>query len=287
MTQLYKMKYLFLILVLLTSFSCKKKEVEVISDKNIVKTETLAQKSTILEPAKSIETSDEFFFPKDSVFIGNILYPGEYHKEEIDLNLKKQNWIGLFQNNLGYYLKKTKIDISFVNDAVVDEENEKTGRNIIVSEKKDSCHYIFSKIDNLKEGKVKIIRPHSDTKPLTIHPTKPYKFNLNGVDYELFSTAKTFEKFSKENYFFDATQYRLYIKNLKTGNQQLLSAQSNFDDKMIEILFIGDFDGDNLPDFIIDNSRHYNSFAPTFYLSSYAIKNEMVKIVAIHDSVGC
>lgn len=103
----------------------------------------------------------------------------------------------------------------------------------------------------------------------------------------MFSTAKTFEKFSKENYFFDATQYRLYIKNLKTGNQQLLSAQSNFDDKMIEILFIGDFDGDNLPDFIIDNSRHYNSFAPTFYLSSYAIKNEMVKIVAIHDSVGC
>lgn len=140
------MKYLFLILVLLTSFSCKKKEVEVISDKNIVKTETLAQKSTILEPAKSIETSDEFFFPKDSVFIGNILYPGEYHKEEIDLNLKKQNWIGLFQNNLGYYLKKTKIDISFVNDAVVDEENEKTGRNIIVSEKKILVTIFFQKL---------------------------------------------------------------------------------------------------------------------------------------------
>ncbi len=83
--------------------------------------------------------------------------------------------------------------------------------------------------------------------------------------------------------------YKLYLTANINGKEttQLLIAQPNFDDNMIEIIFAGDIDGDNLMDFIIDTSRHYNMFSPTLYLSKPAGKGQIVKPVGSHVIVGC
>lgn len=67
----------------------------------------------------------------------------------------------------------------------------------------------------------------------------------------------------------------------------LIAAQLNFDDKMIEIHFAGDIDGDGIIDFIIDTSRHYNQLSPTLYLSKPAKEKGSVIPIAIQNTVGC
>lgn len=56
---------------------------------------------------------------------------------------------------------------------------------------------------------------------------------------------------------------------------------------MINLIFVGDIDGDGILDLIIDTSRHYNATSPTIYLSRPADNGEVVKPIGGHTSVGC
>jgi hypothetical protein len=89
--------------------------------------------------------------------------------------------------------------------------------------------------------------------------------------------------------FYLVSNYRLFIKATINGterNQMLVSSRA-FDDAMIEILFAGDIDGDNIPDLIINTSYHYNAIVPTLYLSKPAGDKEILKVMGWHVSVGC
>ncbi|WBA44174.1 hypothetical protein [Hymenobacter canadensis] len=72
-----------------------------------------------------------------------------------------------------------------------------------------------------------------------------------------------------------------------TETRQLLVTHPAFDDEMIDILFVGDLDGDSIPDVIINKSNHYNVTNPALFLSKPAGKGTLLKEVGEHRSIGC
>jgi hypothetical protein len=59
------------------------------------------------------------------------------------------------------------------------------------------------------------------------------------------------------------------------------------DDASPALLFAGDLDRDGHLDLILDATDHYNVGRPTLYLSSPARDGELVRRVAVNESVGC
>ena len=61
----------------------------------------------------------------------------------------------------------------------------------------------------------------------------------------------------------------------------------NFDDALTSLLFVGDIDGDDIPDLIIDTTSDYNAEVPTLYLSRPAKSGDLLKVMGMHGSTGC
>lgn len=59
------------------------------------------------------------------------------------------------------------------------------------------------------------------------------------------------------------------------------------DDASPRLWFAGDLDRDGRLDLILDTADHYNVTRPTLLLSSQARPGELVREVAVHESVGC
>ena len=121
-----------------------------------------------------------------------------------------------------------------------------------------------------------------------LYPGDTLRIMHAGVDYELFATGdkKPVGGGSDE---LEVRNYKLYVAATIHGQKRktLLVAQPDFDDQMIQLLFVGDIDGDGILDLLIDTSRHYNVSSPTLYLSKPASTEDVVKRVGQHTTVGC
>jgi len=115
-----------------------------------------------------------------------------------------------------------------------------------------------------------------------------FSYQTNNIEYTLSATADEYNPLNKDNLFFNPKNYNLFLEKNTNGviTKQLLLFERYFDDQMIQILFIGDIDGDTIPDVLIDSSNHYNQTTPTLYLSKEAKEKEILKIVSLHNSVG-
>lgn len=224
---------------------------------------------------------DPLVFPDSTIPPSKLLTVGTFHKEEVNEGLLKGKWLGLFKNGSEYYLAEATLKATRVHDAVEDEEkgSGKSGWKI-ETENKDTCFFLVTGLDFLKAGQV-------DNVPSVkkeIIPGDEVTFTCKGVPYKL--VAAGLQNLDSRG---EITNYKLYLKGSKGNNsvRQLLAAQTDFDDQMIQVLFVGDLDGDDFPDFLINTSRHYNVYKPTLYLSKPAEKGNVLKIVALHESTGC
>jgi len=219
----------------------------------------------------------------NALLTGYIIKPGKYHKEEIPDKITTQDWFGIFKENGNYMVEKTTINILSVHDAIVDNEGEKTGKKIISNNNKE-CYLLMNNISYLTEIKIDTIL----TKPTIIHPEKPFSYQTNNIEYTLSATADEYNPLNKDNLFFNPKNYNLFLEKNTNGviTKQLLLFENRFDDQITKILFIGDIDGDTIPDLLIDSANHYNASVPTLYLSKEAKTNEILKIVSLHEKVG-
>lgn len=228
------------------------------------------------------KTGKEFLsaeFPVDEQLPMKILTTGTFHEEEVWEGVEKGLWMGLFKGGEGYYLAPTSVQATKVFDPVVDEdETEKTGWQVTTSNP-DSALLLMEAKPAMKAGNVKALPMLKEV----IDPGDRWQFSYGGEDYVLYATGET----GKEP--LAVKNYKLYLSTVgaKQKAPQLLVAQPSFDDRMIRLLFIGDMDGDNKPDLIIDTSPHYNMQKPTLYLSGAAGTDEITKPVAAHRFVGC
>lgn len=268
-----KIPYFILVLTILFSCSNDKKEV--------VKVDSVSSK-VFVEKVIEKEVSKINSFPEPTTKI-RIHQVGMYHEDEVWDGLDKKEWMGLFKNSKGYYLKKVKVKVSpFLDEIVDDDEQHKTGKEITTGIS-DNNILLINGI-SLKEGTV-------DTASVILEsllPNESKDFVFNGIKYHFFATGiKEPEKDHKE--FFQLKNYKLFVEATVDGRviAQLISQFEASDDAQNTFLFIGDIDKDGKLDFLIDTTSHYNGRSPTLFLSSEASENQLVKEVADFSMVGC
>lgn len=227
---------------------------------------------------------DNYYFPIDSTFTVKVLTTGTFHGDEVMDNVEEKKWLGLFKSKTGFYLGETKLKTKRIFDQILDEgANDKTGWEVRTINK-DTTIILFEKPDYLTARNVQqVILPKKE-----IFPGDTIQFKYLDVDYKLFATGGK-KKVDASSDWFTVWNYRLYLTATIKGKQRksLLAAQPQFEDKMINIIFTGDIDGDGILDLIIDTSGHYNATSPTIYLSQPAGDEDIVKPIGGHTSVGC
>ena len=219
-----------------------------------------------------------------ALFEGYIIMPGEYHSQEIPDKITTENWYGIFKENENYAVEKTTINISRIEDPSTDNVGSKTGKKIVALNTKE-CYLLINNIPYLSE---RSFTPILTTSKI-IHPEKPFSYNANGINYTLSATADSYKPLDKEELYINPKNYKLYIESIVNGSnvKQLLVFENFFEEQMIKILFIGDIDGDTIPDLLIDSANHYNASVPTLYLSKEAKEGEdILKIVSLHNSIS-
>jgi hypothetical protein len=222
-------------------------------------------------------------YPDDSVYTANILTTGIFHEDEVSKDDAQRKWFGIFKDKDGFYISNTTIKTKKVKDVVTDEDDQKTGWQVI-TDIKDTSVLLISAPDYLSNRRIS----RAELEKNQIFPGEKISFSYEGKTYTLYATGNK-QKEDADTNAYVVTDYRLFLKSTIQGKEreQLLAAHKSFDDTMITILFAGDIDGDHIPDFIINTSDHYNAEVPTLYLSKPAPRGQLLKVVGRHIGVGC
>lgn len=207
-----------------------------------------------------------------------ILYVGDYKKGELDMDLMNKQWWGLYEKDNNCYLKKVEIKLEELEpDVQYDWEYR-----ISVSENKD-CIILISGI-NLSERNINHFTDND-----VIRENNDFTFEFGPYHTYLSSTLQNQEN-SKE---VEINNYSVKL-NYKTNQQhqvQELFVFPSYDNTLnLSLLWAGDLDNDGTTDFLIQIPSPYNNeigFSTGLFLSSKASLDEIVKLVAIHNSTGC
>lgn len=212
-----------------------------------------------------------------------ILTAGQFHEDEVWPGAEKENWLGLFRGEAGFFLANPAVVISRIKDDLLDMEGDTTGW-LVSTENLQEPLILIAGLTFLKEGMVEEIElPKQE-----IFPGDTVKFNMNGNRYSLHAIGvKTRAEYNPDEY--EVSGYKLYLTTT-TGREsfsQLLVSHSGFDGAMVTLLFAGDIDDDDLPDLILNTSNHYNVSNPTLFLSRPAKQGSVLKVMGQHRTVGC
>lgn len=283
-------KIIVLVLACVSLIACKEtsktkneSEFQMAGDALAVK-DSIAGSDSLLN---NMEWIDEELYPKSKDLPLFVLSTGIFHGDETSPEMIHKGWFGIFRDRGRYYIAPTTLSIQKAFDVVLDENehnsSEWTGWEVKTSHI-DTSLVLISSSSRLSSHDIKTIPLEKDF----VEPNGKIIFTYNGSSYTLYSTADLVPSEYNKNEM-SIRNYKLYLRGYKEGKEinQLLAATSYFDDAMFEILLIGDIDNDGFPDFVLNTTYHYNLYRPTVYLSSFAEKDQLVKVVGLHGSVGC
>lgn len=225
-------------------------------------------------PEGTIQVVQRLIDPNNKVKIledGSIPYHDDIDPEDVKLN-----WEGIFYNKGNFYIKPTKIKITGEHSTMDEEENQKTGWQL-KCDVKDSCFILINGVDNLVKGAIKRFPWHGGFD----HAGQKKEFNYEGVTYTLYTTG------AKRNG--KACNVKLFLMANVKGHsfnqliESLGTEPTEDDPDTIYITFIGDIDGDKIPDFITSVSG-YGGGGTTVYLSKSAGNDAILKPVGLFST---
>lgn len=206
-----------------------------------------------------------------------ILETGEFHGDEVTAQTGEA-WLGLFRRGNDFSLLPAVLSVSLVNDQIVDEPDEKTGKEVAVLGQENPVFLI----KGIGFGQGQSI-PTIFSGEQSINNNFDLNFDLNGKNYRL--KAET-EKPDPENPQFINETSKLVLTSGKT-KQVLYDPEGICSDCIWSMLWAGDLDADGKPDFYLNLNNHYNGEIKRLFLSSFAEKGKLVKEVAAFTTVGC
>ncbi len=236
-------------------------------------TETAAEtvKDSLLLP----DSADEFPVSKENAEITypfsfkdemSMVIPGGYYDKYQSEKYLKQKFYGLVFDSftMKYSVEKINEAPDMLNSQ---DENGDIGYYWpLMFSASTKCLYLFS--DNIINKPMPSVT-NLIKEPLFLTDSQVYDYVGGDRKYRL----KCMHSITKDGSLEYMTNYRLILKSTDKNGRDLkksmLSFVPFFDDGRVEILFIGDLDGDTYPDLIIDNSHKYtgNGISMVFYSS--------------------
>jgi uncharacterized protein (TIGR02145 family) len=199
--------------------------------------------------------------------IVDILLPSFYGLfDECDLNPAKKinnSWVSLYKDSTeSYYIKQADY---YIGDGF-DDCNGVSTKDL---RSKDDV-VLFMNLPHIKKGKI----DHVKISQKGILPNDTMRFEFNGISYYFRATGGIVDTISR-----NIGDYKLYV-GTNGKPEELLLDIGLFEDSFMQLLFIGDIDGDGIPDFIFDTSNHYEFTGVALFLSTKAEKGKITKKVA-------
>lgn len=222
-------------------------------------------------PAQSEIYSNDAVYITDGYFR---LYEEDI-KEEIKVSYENGSFIALVEDMESgvFRLIPVNVKIDFgINDCTGDGQAILSAYN----EEGDEISYLIL-IEGLKRYNVENIVFQRDESKDSLTPYENYLFTSGNIGYTLHATADTTEA----DYIDNSRNYKLYFQRGQT--KQLLAEIEQLESCIPSIQFIGDIDGDDLPDLLLHEGYNYEYYKQVLYLSSFAEEGDLVKIAATDE----
>lgn len=248
------------------------KSVEQVEIVKIISANSSAPKVEFKAEPKLPDQSYNWNNEDNAQFKIKLLETGEgFHGNEINAN-SGEVWLGLFKINDEYFLRNTKIKIRRVEDAVVDEANQKTGKSVSVVDNHKPL-FLMKNADMLPQSKILTLFCNPSEENLT-HLENGFvkKYEINGSKY-------TLRVEGKEN------SSRLILESENT--KQILYSLDKMGDTTWNLIWIGDLDGDGKLDLYANLPSFYNFSEHKLFLSTQAENGKLVKQIANFWTSGC
>ena len=213
----------------------------------------------------------------DSPIRRRLMLPGEmYHSDEVH-GKNGELWLGLLRTATGgYRTALVHAKVTAVQDPVVDEENQRTGKRVGIAEPGRPV-FLLKGYDALAG---RFVRTSVDGRfKLSQHAESNFYFAGRKIELQVQPSGRK-EKFPP------GTTVEIFQVQLKQGEQVAPLPLVVTDYNQVHLLWAGDLDGDGKVDLLFEDSG-YNWSSSRLFLSSAAKRGEAVAEVGQFYTTGC
>lgn len=217
------------------------------------------------------------------IFPWKLLSPTAYHNDEVQPSESESSWTGLFKSSSGYYLDATAIKIASVYDPIVDDDSTTHTGWSVSTQHRDTCILLMSGPGKLGAEDLTALLENAD---LPLPDGDTIQMEQGGITYLLYADGiKRKDTLNRGS--FRYYNYKLYLEAREENKttRQVIVADGDYE-YFGHIIFMGDLDGDDVPDMILDHSG-YNTYIPVLYLSRWSHPGQLLGIAGYRLSVGC
>ena len=217
-----------------------------------------------------------------------ILRVGDFHGSEVARD-PGSGWYGLFPAGDGFELRRVRVSVESVPDAISDLGQEKTGRGVRI-DSQDSPIVLVRGLPGLAERRT----PTVVAKPRFFFPGERLPLNLHSDrsarGFSLTAYGNVDRPPDSQPGATRIYAYRLVLAAQPwhdEDQQTIVDLHGLDEDSPPRVIWAGDLDGDHAPDLLMEVGNHYNVQEYTLFLSSAAQAKELVRKVARFRTVGC
>jgi len=194
---------------------------------------------------------------------------------ELDTTKYHKDWYCLTSDSMRLNWEKTKLNFMPAHNEMADGKGEKSAVNVSCKNHDHKKNPLFL-INGITFPKNHIIKTFKNKRTVLL----PGESILLG-DYLISASGKKTDN--------QISNYKLTISGKKNGKtiKQTFLEQDYFDDGMITFYWAGDLDNDGIPDLYLDTSYKYSFSEMSLFVSSKAINEELIKLVAQKRIFSC
>jgi hypothetical protein len=255
---------------------------------------------------KETNTSDTIVFENDEMAVvseagggtAKVNLPNDFEEGTIMLSLENYftqdevnrynslEFYGLFYDSVAAIYNLRKTPVSFIETGIHYDDGRTSFECGVVIKDRESCLFLLhNKYLTQPVAKIKNVL----TEPRFFQAGESMKFSIGDNEFGLSASDYVVEPNGSQTHM----DYKLMLNGKfkdGTSSETLLSFIPWFDDGSVNVLFIGDLDGDTYPDFIIDNSSKYTGVTKSgvFYSTKASTIKGMPKPISVQEegSIG-